>query len=106
MELIMCRVMRGLIAFGVVVVAGACPPPTPPPPTPEEIERRSFTTNLTDEIILPALTQFAAQTVALRDAPDRESRQQAWLAAMATFQGLEMVHLGPAALPNTFTSGE
>lgn len=89
-----------------IVAAGCVPTPTAPPPG--EADRRSFAVNFTDEISLPLLTDFATRAAALRDATasrDREASQQAWREAMKAWQGLEVLHLGPAGSPTSFVGG-
>jgi predicted lipoprotein len=107
--------LRGSLWLAVPLALCACPVIDEDPPG--EVQRRKFSTNVTDEIIVPRLTSFAAQAAALRDAlaahdtaggndvVSRDAARDAWRAAMATWQELEMLHLGPAASPATFVGG-
>lgn len=95
-----------LSACVVVIGAGCVPTQTPPPPG--EADRRSFAVNFTDAIVLPQLTELATRAAALREATaagDREGSQDAWRDAMTAWQGLEVLHLGPAGTPASFVGG-
>lgn len=97
-----------LVTACVVAVTGAACTPAEPPTPPGEADRRSFAVNFTDEIALPQLADFEARAAALRAATvsgDREESQQAWREAMTAWQGLEVLHLGPAGTPASFIGG-
>jgi uncharacterized protein len=95
--------------FCVVVVAGTGCPTTTTTPPPGETDRRAFTANLVDEIVIPMLADFVDASAALQRATaaggSDATAQQAWREAMRGWQGLEMIHLGPAASPADFVGG-
>jgi uncharacterized protein len=66
------------------------------------------------EIIVPTLNTLVERTTVLRTLADaatgggdlqRTAAQQAWRDTIAVFQVLEMLHLGPAGSPASFTGG-
>lgn len=100
------------VAAPLFAAIGACPVVEDDPPG--EVERRSFTTNVADEIVVPRLERFVTLAAALRvaadahaasggdDVADGDAARAAWRDAMNTWQELEVMHLGPAALPPGF----
>lgn len=77
-----------------------------------------MTTHLVDEIVLPRLADFAVKATTLRETTgalaavngdgvvEERAAQQAWREAMAVWQGLEVLHLGPAGSPASLVGGQ
>lgn len=104
------------LALAAASVVTGCPQrPTPPA---GEDERRVFLTRLVDETVLPHLERLETQagtlvdtTAALEatggsDDAARAAAREALTALQATWQELEVVQLGPAGSPATFTGGQ
>lgn len=112
------RLLIAALAVAVAVaVTSSTACPTTPPELPGEQQRRAFTANVADHIVVPRIARLVTETGALRDttaahdaaAGDdvaaRDAARDAWRAAMTTWQELEMLHLGPAGSPASFVGG-
>lgn len=86
------------------------------PVPPGEDQRRLLLTEVADELVIPTLTAgvesasvLVQRTDAWRAAPTdvnaRAAAQDAWRAAMDVVQRLEVLQVGPAAAPTSFTGG-
>jgi predicted lipoprotein len=104
------------LAFAAASMLTGCPPqPTPPA---GEDERRAFLTHLVDATVLPHLERLETQAGALVDATvaleatngsddaARASARDALATLQTTWQELEVLQLGPAGSPATFTGGQ
>ncbi|MDG2304659.1 MAG: imelysin family protein [Candidatus Binatia bacterium] len=89
-------------------------PPAPPPSGP--FSRNALLGQFADELVLPAVRDFASQAQALSSAVGAHARgpndstrtaaQAAWSAAMETFQRLEPMQFGPAGSASMFMGGQ
>jgi predicted lipoprotein len=107
--------LSSIPAAALVLLGAACPVVGPPP---DEAARRSFTTNIVDEIVVPRLELFVQRAASLQTATDalaatggdgveeRAAAQASWRDAMLVWQGLEALHLGPAGSPASFVGGQ
>jgi predicted lipoprotein len=104
------------LALAAASILTGCPQrPTPPA---GEDERRVFLARLVDETVLPHLERLETQagtlvdtTAALEatggvDDGARAAAREALTALQATWQELEVMQLGPAGSPATFTGGQ
>lgn len=100
--------LKGLAGLaGLVWVSAACAPTASAPPG--EASRRQVTAYVADAVVRPLLDDAAERAAALRAATadnDLPRAQQAWRDVMAAWQGLEMVHVGPAGSPTAFEGGQ
>jgi len=89
-------------------------------PPSDNFDRRALLTSYTQQVVLPALRDFAqaattldAATTALRDALQiggaaeaaQANARTAWRAAMVPWQSLELLQVGPAGSPTMFMGG-
>lgn len=100
------------------VPVGLDPPPQPTPePTPiGPFDRNVLLGQFADELVLPALRDFATQAESLAAAArahaagpsdaTRAAAQTAWRAAMDGFQRLEPMQFGPGGSPSMFLGGQ
>lgn len=108
--------VRGInlaLAWCAALTTG-CPTPQLPP---GEADRRALTAQLTNGVMVPAITDVveaaralgaAANAHAATDGAADEERavvQQAWRDTMAAWQVLEVLHFGPAGSPASFVGG-
>lgn len=104
------------LAFAAASLLTGCPQrPTPPA---GEDERRAFLTGLADATVLPHLARLETEAGALVDATAaleatngsddaaRATAREALTALQTTWQELEVLQLGPAGSPATFTGGQ
>lgn len=111
------RLLLPILAAVVVAdVVGCVPQPALPPPGEER--RRAFATRLVDETVLPRLEALEAEaralvnaTVALQasggaDLGARTAAQASLTSLLVVWQQLEVLQLGPAAAPTTFSGGQ
>jgi predicted lipoprotein len=109
-------VVRLAPVLAVVACAAACAPSTTTVP-PGEQARRAVLARVADAVVLPRLALLEERAGALVDATvalddsggaddvARSAAQDAFAAVHAVWQQLEVMHVGPAAAPVTFTGG-
>ena len=86
--------------------------PTQPPGG--EFDRNALLTSYAENVMLPAVREFAAAaadlasaTTALVAAPEeRDTARAAWRSAMLSWQALEVLQVGPAGSPGMMMGGE
>lgn len=105
----------GVVLVSVFVVTG-CPQASAPPAG--EAERRAFLASLTDSVMLPHLERLEIQAGALVDATTaleatsgtddaaRATAREALATLQTTWQALEVMHIGPAGSPATYSGGQ
>lgn len=107
---------RAIVALVLLAAVSACRPSTTTPP-PGEGSRREFTERLVSGFVEPRLQTLVERTATLVDATTtlernggtdeaaRTAAQDALIAVQETWQQLEVLQLGPAGSPTTFTGG-
>lgn len=99
------------------VPVGMDPPAPTPAPTPNvPFSRNALLAQFADELVLPAVRDFATQAQALASAvgafaggpsdSTRGAAQAAWRSAMETFQRLEPMQFGPGGSASMFMGGQ
>jgi len=96
------------LVFGVAISA-RCGEPAGDPDCVDPVEARLLLDNMGAGVVLPTLESFALSAAALETATaayassssdaDRMAAQQAWIDTMDLWQRLEVMQIGPAALP-------
>ncbi len=88
----------------------------------DNFDRQALLASVATSVILPRIIEFETKATALSSATSdyaiavsnqatdiavkRQSAQTAWKSAMATWQRLEVMQIGPAGDPGTFTAGQ
>ena len=110
--------MRALPLACIVLALVGCVPPSSTPPPPGEDQRQLVLTRIVDGFALSRLQSLASQSSALHDATlaleasagaddaARADARAALTTLQATWQQLEVLQLGAAGSPATFTGGQ
>ncbi len=95
----------------------ACPPQGDAAPEGVAFDRTALLTGVVDNWLTPKLAAFSTATTTLQtatsahadapaDAAKHEAAKEAWRAAMAAWQAIEPLQLGPLAAPDTRVGGK